>query len=133
MSLEMRYRCLCGSGTSFVYPMRRNSGRRVFQGVSLPSSASPSLITCLDTCRTSTPLRVEHEIAVKIFFSVQGETRQGEPMADCKQPGEVRMLVISVPVVIASVSSRSIVCISSRATNAKAVLLHRTKGQAPVM
>ncbi|GHJ89169.1 hypothetical protein NliqN6_5571 [Naganishia liquefaciens] len=51
---------------------------------------------------TSTPLRVEHEIAIKIFFSVQGETRQGEAMADTKQQGEVRMLVISVPVVIAS-------------------------------
>ena len=57
--------------------------------------------------RTSTPLRVEHEIAIKIFFSVQGETRQGEAMADTKQQGEVRMLVISVPVVIASVSNKS--------------------------
>jgi hypothetical protein len=54
--------------------------------------------------RTSTPLRVEHEISIKIFFSVQGETRQGERMKDPQKQGEVRMLVVAVPVVIASVS-----------------------------
>jgi hypothetical protein len=47
---------------------------------------------------------VEHEISIKIFFSVQGETRQGERMKDPQKQGEVRMLVVAVPVVIASVS-----------------------------
>ncbi|KAJ9095216.1 hypothetical protein QFC20_006693 [Naganishia adeliensis] len=51
---------------------------------------------------TSTPLRAQHEITVKTFFSVQGETLRGERMDDKNDEGDVRMLVMAVPAVLAS-------------------------------
>lgn len=47
---------------------------------------------------------MQHEITVKTFFSVQGETLRGERMDDKNDEGDVRMLVMAVPAVLASVS-----------------------------
>jgi hypothetical protein len=52
--------------------------------------------------RTSTLMRVQHEIAFRIFFSIEGETIGGEPIPGGNQTGEMRMLVLTVPCFLAS-------------------------------
>ncbi|KAJ9116306.1 hypothetical protein QFC22_004746 [Naganishia vaughanmartiniae] len=58
---------------------------------------------------TSTLMRVQHDVSLRIFFSIDGETIGGQPIRDRDQAGEMRMLVLSIPCFLASCC-----CISER-------------------
>jgi hypothetical protein len=49
-------------------------------------------------------MRVQHEVSLRIFFSIEGETIGGQAIQEKDQAGEMRMLVLSIPCFLASVS-----------------------------
>lgn len=51
--------------------------------------------------RTITPIRVTHELLLKIYYSIHGESVKGERI---KGPGELRMMSVRVPIHLPSVS-----------------------------
>lgn len=55
------------------------------------------------TSRTLTPIRVTHYFSLYIYFSIQGEDLQGQPLKQ-DGPGELRLLIIKTPVIVPSVS-----------------------------
>lgn len=71
---------------------------------SLGESSAMGMRRCTDARddRTSTLMRVQHELAFRIFFSIEGETIGGEPIPGGNQTGEMRMLVLTVPCFLAS-------------------------------
>jgi hypothetical protein len=52
----------------------------------------------------NTPIRVSHSFALDIFFSIQGETEAGEPMAK-PGAGGLRVLRVNKPAIVPSVSN----------------------------
>ncbi|ORX38571.1 hypothetical protein BD324DRAFT_577633 [Kockovaella imperatae] len=48
---------------------------------------------------TITPIRVKHELAIQVFYSIQGESVAGMPI---KGPGELRMMSYRMPVMVPS-------------------------------
>jgi hypothetical protein len=61
---------------------------------------------------TITPIRVHHELVLQVFFSVDGEDLQGNPLEGDDSSGVMRMLVLTMPTVLPSVS----LCSSRRRT-----------------
>ncbi|KAJ9095705.1 hypothetical protein QFC21_005577 [Naganishia friedmannii] len=58
---------------------------------------------------TNTPLNITHELSLRVFFSVKGETMDGSSIRDGKgvdEEGEMRMLVINVGERVSSVCLR---------------------------
>ena len=50
-------------------------------------------------------MRIQHEIGLRIFFSIEGETIGGDPIPNNRgkdQTGEMWMLVLTVPCFLAS-------------------------------
>lgn len=62
------------------------------------------LVICHVAFRTITPIRVSHEMVLQVFFSVDGEDLQGNPMEGDDHSGVMRMLVLAIPTVLPSVS-----------------------------
>lgn len=56
---------------------------------------------------TITPIRVHHELVLQVFFSVDGEDLQGNPLEGDDSSGVMRMLVLTMPTVLPSVSTFS--------------------------
>jgi len=54
---------------------------------------------------TITPIRVHHELVLQVFFSVDGEDLQGNPLEGDDSSGVMRMLVLTMPTVLPSVST----------------------------
>lgn len=68
-----------------------------------------SLLLTREHCRpdrhsTITPIRVHHELVLQVFFSVDGEDLQGNPLEGDDPSGVMRMLVLTMPTVLPSVS-----------------------------
>lgn len=61
------------------------------------SKARPSTID-----GTITPIRVNHDLVVQVFFSVNGEDLHGNPIEGEDQSGVMRMLVLTLPTVLPS-------------------------------
>jgi hypothetical protein len=57
--------------------------------------------------RTVTPIKVAHEFVLQVFFSVEGEDLVGNQINDGDASGVMRMLVLPIPVMMPSVSTRS--------------------------
>lgn len=69
--------------------------------------------------RTITPIRVNHEMLLQVFYSVDGETVAGRPIDG---PGELRMMNVKMPVIIPSV--RLLHCSRGKSCADATVLLH---------
>jgi len=48
-----------------------------------------------------TPIRVSHELVLQVFYSIAGKSIGGKPISG---PGELRAMVLKLPVVVPSVS-----------------------------
>jgi hypothetical protein len=55
---------------------------------------------------TVSPFDIQHSLSLRVFFSVKGETLNGEPIEGADDTGEMRMLVVQQPERLSSVSSR---------------------------
>jgi hypothetical protein len=53
--------------------------------------------------RTVTPVRVSHEFLLHVFFAVDGQNDQGQPLPSPFDPGEIRAMTVSIPTEIPSV------------------------------
>jgi hypothetical protein len=58
--------------------------------------------------RTLTPVRFLHDLGALIYFSKEGEDVKGDPITGVNKTGALRMLVISAPVKLTSVSQNTI-------------------------
>jgi hypothetical protein len=54
---------------------------------------------------TFSPFDIQHSLSLRVFFSVKGETLNGEPIKGEDDTGEMRMLVVQQPERLSSVSS----------------------------
>lgn len=55
--------------------------------------------------QTLSPFDIQHSLSIRIFFSVRGESMDGEKIEGDDDTGEMRMLVINQPEQISSVCS----------------------------
>lgn len=77
---------------------------------------------------THTPLNIQHELSLRVFFSVKGETMDGTPIQerdgkDGEPEGEMRMLVINVAERVSSVGLLLVALFHARMSRAKGLIL----------
>lgn len=78
---------------------------------------------------TITPIQVNHEFSLQIYFSIWGEDAVGKPLRN-SGPGRLRKAILSQGVLITSVSSHSVRSDPRlKADNASLVSLHEKQSR----
>jgi hypothetical protein len=81
-----------------------------------------------DIDRTKSPILLKHKFVLKVYFSVTGETVEGQQIPNANGVGHLRMLIASLPQPLPSVCARNTATRIDTDTFSLAVYMRRRMG-----